>query len=184
MHAEIRGIQRARLEVIEFMSDTMRLLPPDFKALAEISLHSWERLHKGRAFSVDAWLLVMIGIFATGDDMRAILFYAGILGALFAPWAAGAQDANDPSKLRADITRSESEAAFSLEQDADDLAENTENAMEQELQRDSAQARALDAGTPAIPKITPIPTLDDSDISIEKDIESLESQERALGSIK
>jgi hypothetical protein len=141
-------------------------------------------MYKGRAFTVDAWLLVMVGTFGTGDDMRAILFYAGILGTLLAPCVAGAQDANDPSALRADITRSESEAVFSLEQDADGLAEDTENAMDQELQRDSAQAHALDVGTPAVPKITPIPTLDDSDISIQKDIDSLESQERALGSIK
>lgn len=116
--------------------------------------------------------------------MRAILCITGVFGVLCAPCVARGQDANDPSRLGADIARSENQAGLLLERDAEDLAANTENAIDEEMRRDSARVRALDGSASSIAKIPAVPTLDDSDSSIERDIDSLESQERSLESIK
>ncbi len=119
-----------------------------------------------------------------GYYMRAILVCSGIIAALFSPCIARGQDANDPSKLRADIARSESEAALTLEQDVEDLAKSAEDAAQQEVERDSAEAQALRAEGGSVRTATAVSTLDDSNASIEKDISSLESQERSLDAIK
>lgn len=167
----------------------MRLLWADFKALVKIYAHQSALVIDGLAFSVDAQLVVMVGTLRLGDCMRAILVCVGIIGSVFSPCIASGQDANDPGKLRADIARRESEAVASIERGVENLAESAENAVKQEIKKDSVEARALRVGSPAVKTSTAVPTLggpalDDSDESIDRDISALEAQERSLDTIK
>lgn len=121
--------------------------------------------------------------------MRVIGLYIGFVGVAFSgPFTAHqacAQGADDPARLRAQIERSEDDAASALLQDGDDLWRNTKNALKNELKKDVNQLEAKRATSTAVAVVaTAVPTLDDSNASIEEDIESLESQEKALGAAK
>lgn len=108
--------------------------------------------------------------------MRALFSSIGIIGVFFLPCIASAQSANDPELLRAEIASGEDNAIAALEQNSDEFAGNAENAVKDEVEKDVTQFRDLD-----VPSTTPaVPTIDDSNASIEKDIESLESQAKAL----
>lgn len=121
--------------------------------------------------------------------MRVIGLFIVFVGiAFFGPFSAHpacAQAADDPARLRAEIERSEDDAASALLQDGDDLWSNTKNALKNELKKDANELEAKRAAPTAVTVVaTAVPTLDDSNASIEEDIESLESQEKALGAEK
>lgn len=122
--------------------------------------------------------------------MLTLLTHLGIslllvLGVLFAPFTVAlAQQAEDTNALRAEIGVDEDVAAADLQQDSDSFVAKAERSLGDELKRDVDQFKAL-RGEGA-PQNSPIaaPALDDSNASIERDIESLESQAHALGSTK
>ncbi len=122
-------------------------------------------------------------------DMRALKNYFAVIAfalcGLFSPLLARAQGADDPARLRAEIEHSEDGAAASVLHDVDDLVKNTESAMKNELKKDEHELGAQRAKSTAVAVVaTAVPDLDDSNISIERDIESLEAQSHALDSIK
>lgn len=121
--------------------------------------------------------------------MRVIGLFIIFVGiAFFGPFSAHsacAQGADDPARLRAEIEHSEDDAASALLQDGDDLWSNTKNAFKNELKKDVTELEAKRAAPTAVVVVaTAVPTLDDSNASIEEDIDSLESQEEALGTAK
>ena len=127
-----------------------------------------------QAFSVDDELLGMVGTCKRGNRMHTLFSYVGIIGLFFSPCVARAQSADDPALLQAEIASGENNALGAVAQNADELAGKTENAVKDEVQRDVTQYRDLNESSRAVP------TVDDSNASIEKDIESLESQAKAL----
>lgn len=116
--------------------------------------------------------------------MRTLLSCLGVSLLLASPLAALAQSAEDPNKLRVEIGDDEGAAAASLQQDTEGFVGKAERSLGDELQRDVAQFQELRADASAESTPSTVPTVDDSNASIERDIESLESQAQALGPTK
>ena len=138
---------------------------------------------------MDAACCEVIGSGLMRWNMRAVTTAVTIIiVAVFGPFStllAKAQGADEPTQLRAEIEQSEDDAASAVLQDVDDLAENTESAMKNELKKDERELTARRAEPTAVVAIaSAVPTLDDSNASIESDIDSLEAQTQALDSIK
>ena len=118
--------------------------------------------------------------------MKTTLRGIAITGALFfglgLTQRAYCQEADDSPELAQDLERSESNAFVGADQDFGDLKDRAEKSVENELNKDVALLKqAIKTPTPAvIPNAGATPTPDDSLREIEREVDSLEAQSKAL----
>lgn len=118
--------------------------------------------------------------------MRTALTKIAIVGVLFfgcfISLAARAQDANEPSQLADDLANSENDAISTGDDDLDGLVNRAEKSAQNELQKDVGLVEsAVSTPTPSLIGTALVaPTPDDSLKEIEREVDSLEAQSKAL----
>lgn len=112
-----------------------------------------------------------------GIAITGALFFGLLLTA-----RAYCQEADDSPELAQDLERSENNAFVGADQDFGDLTDRAEKSVKNEITKDVALLKqTIKTPTPAAtPSVGAIPTRDDSLEQIEREVDSLEAQSKAL----